>query len=90
MRLLGGGDPGRRAEFPTVSLAATSPDRVGIEEAGFQESDRKVAKPIRESDCSSYTTEQKLIKKVYVLRSDEFRKLRTSCDLCNPIVRGMQ
>ena len=53
MRLLGGGDPGRRAEFPTVSLAATSPDRVGIEEAGFQESDRKVAKPIRESDFSS-------------------------------------
>ena len=79
----------RRPEFPSVSLAATSPDRVGIEEAGFQESDRKVAKPIRESDCSSYTTEQKLIRKVYALRSDEFGKLRTSCDLCNPIVRGM-
>ena len=31
-----GGDPGRRAEFPTVSLAATSPDWVGIERRDFR------------------------------------------------------
>ena len=70
-------------EFPTVSLAAATPDWIRGGRTGLQRLDKVVAKPMRESDYRSYTNEHELINKVYNLGSDEFGKLRTPRDLRN-------
>ena len=78
------GDPEDGQGFPTVSLAAPSPDRVGQDDGTLDDGDRKEGgkldtSPSRESDCRLSTKKQKLISQVLYLRrrSSELREHRS-------------